>query len=383
MPHPPGAPLHIAIDASRVTVARRTGTEHYALHLIRALLALESPHRFTLYFRDTPAPGLLPEADRAGARVRCRVIPLRRLWTHVRFAAALWADRPDVTFVPAHTLPVIFPGRAVVTVHDLGYRHFPAAHRRAERLYLDLTTRFSARRARRILADSQATRDDLVSLYRIDPGRIVVVYPGVEGIMRADEQAIAAARARYGIPARYFLFLGTIQPRKNIRRLAEAFAQYIEMTGDADIALVLAGKPGWLIDPARDVLASLPEAVRGRIILTGYVADAEVSGLYSGALALIFPSLYEGFGFPVLEAMRCETPVLCANTSSLPELAGEAALLVDPLDVAAIAAGMARLAREPALRAELAARGRQQAAAFTWERAARAALQALEHAAHA
>lgn len=383
MPHLPGAPLHIAIDASRVTVARRTGTEHYALRLIRALVALESPHRFTLYFRDTPAPGLLPEADRVGGRARCRVIPLRRLWTHIRFAAALWADRPDVTFVPAHTLPIFFPGRAVVTVHDLGYRRFPEAHPRTERLYLDLTTRFSARRARRILADSQATRDDLTDLYRIDPGKIVIAYPGVEGISRADSEAIAAARTRYGIPACYFLFLGTIQPRKNIRRLAEAFARYIELTGDAEAALVLAGKPGWLIDPARDVLAALPEAVQGRIILAGYVADADVSGLYSGALALVFPSLYEGFGFPVLEAMRCETPVLCANTSSLPELAGDAALLVDPLDVAAMAAGMARLAREPALRAELAARGRQQAAAFTWERAARAALQTLERAAQA
>jgi glycosyltransferase involved in cell wall biosynthesis len=383
VPHLPGAPLHIAIDASRVTVARRTGTEHYALRLIRALVALESPHRFTLYFRDTPAPGLLPEADRVGGRARCRVIPLRRLWTHIRFAAALWADRPDVTFVPAHTLPIFFPGRAVVTVHDLGYRRFPEAHPRTERLYLDLTTRFSARRARRILADSQATRDDLTDLYRIDPGKIVIAYPGVEGISRADSEAIAAARTRYGIPACYFLFLGTIQPRKNIRRLAEAFARYIELTGDAEAALVLAGKPGWLIDPARDVLAALPEAVQGRIILAGYVADADVSGLYSGALALVFPSLYEGFGFPVLEAMRCETPVLCANTSSLPELAGDAALLVDPLDVAAMAAGMARLAREPALRAELAARGRQQAAAFTWERAARAALQTLERAAQA
>jgi glycosyltransferase involved in cell wall biosynthesis len=185
-------------------------------------------------------------------------------------------------------------------------------------------------------------------------------------------------RVKYGLPEKYLLFLGTLQPRKNIRRLAEAFALCAESSNAHDVALVLAGNPGWLMNLARDVLPALPDALQSRLITTGYVADEDVAALYSGALALIFPSLYEGFGFPVLEAMRCGTPVLCANTSSLPELAGDAALMVDPLDVQSIAAGMARLIAETALRADLIGRGYRQAAQFTWQQAAQSALSALE-----
>lgn len=371
--------MNIAIDASRTTIARRTGTENYALQLIRALLRLPAEHCYRLYFRDAPPPGLLPQpSDRV--IIQRRVLPARRLWTHFRFAAALWATRPDVTFVPAHTLPFVFPGRAVVTVHDLGYRFYPQAHRLKERLYLELTTRYSARRAARIIADSQATKRDLIGQYGVNAHRIDVIYPGVEGITRASEAQIAAARARYGLPERYVLFLGTLQPRKNIGRLCEAFARYLESSSDPGLALVLAGKPGWLLDIERDVLARLPGSVVERVKITGYIADEDVGPLYSGALALVFPSLYEGFGFPVLEAMRCGTPVLCANTSSLPELAGDAALLVDPLSVEDIAQGMARLLGDSTLRADLSARGYRQAEMFTWERAAQLALETLERA---
>jgi glycosyltransferase involved in cell wall biosynthesis len=366
--------LHIAIDASRATVAKRTGTENYALQLIKALLAVPSDHRFTLYFRDSPRPGLFSTYP----HVTYKIIPFRRAWTHLRFAAALWSDRPDLTFVPAHTLPFFFPGRAAVTVHDLGYRFFPAAHPIRERLYLDLTTRYSARRAACILADSLATKNDLVAQYHIDPAKIEVVYPGVEGLTRAAGSQIEAVRARYGLPQSYLIFLGTLQPRKNIRRLVEAFALCAQSN---DVGLVLAGKQGWLMNLARDVLPALPEALQSRLVATGYIADEDVAALYSGALALVFPSLYEGFGFPVLEAMRCGTPVLCANTSSLPELAGDAALLVDPLDVQAIAAGMARLIADAALRADLVERGYRQAARFTWQQAAESTLSALEKAA--
>src|SRR5258708_35793273 len=200
-----------------------------------------------------------------------------RLWTHVRFAAALWTDRPDVTFVPAHTLPIFFPGRAVATVHDLGYRFFPQAHPGFERRYLDFTTRYSARRATRILADSQATRDDLMAQYHIAADKIDVVYPGVEGLRRADGAQIAEARQKYHLPERYFLFLGTLQPRKNIGRLILAFARYCDLHPQSSESLVLAGKRGWLIWPQlRAALASLPDAQRAPVLCSGY---SEARGL--------------------------------------------------------------------------------------------------------
>jgi glycosyltransferase involved in cell wall biosynthesis len=159
--------------------------------------------------------------------------------------------------------------------------------------------------------------------------------------------------------------------------LCQAYAQWLASGGDSAVKLVLAGGAGWLLDLRRDVLAGLPEQVAERIVTTGYVIDDDVPALYSGALALVFPSLYEGFGFPVVEAMRCGTPVICANTSSLPELAGEAGLLVDPLSVSQIAGAMARVVAESRLRAELAERGYRQSVQFTWEAAARQVMAVL------
>ncbi len=361
--------MRLAIDASRTTVPRVTGTERYAVRLLQALIALDSGHEITLYFRDPPPPGLFAPRP----RVTQRVIPFARAWTHARFAAALRQDQPDVTFVPAHTLPLCFPGPGVVTVHDLGYRHFPDAHPARQRRYLDLTTRHSARRAAVVLADSGATAEDLALFYRTPPAKIRVVYPGVDAPPVGD---VAAVRAKYRLPQRYFLFLGTLQPRKNIAVIVQSYQRWRAAHPDDGAGLVLAGAKGWLYDDAW--AAGLPG-----VTLTGYVDDGDRGALYAGALALVFPSLYEGFGFPVVEAMHCGAPVIASNTSSLPELAGDAGLLVDPLDVNAIAAKLARLAASAELRAELAAKGRARAAQFTWERAASLALRALEDAAHA
>jgi glycosyltransferase involved in cell wall biosynthesis len=366
------APLRIAIDASRTTLRRRTGTENYALRLIRALLALETPHRYCLYFRDAPPAGLFP----AHAQGELRVIPWPRVWTHTRFALALWRDRPDVTFVPAHTLPLWFPGPAVVTVHDLGYVYFPDAHPPLARRYLDWSTRHSVRRATRIIADSLATSNDLAAHYGVSENRISLVYPGVDETLApvTDPRKLAAVRACYGLPERYLLFVGTLQPRKNIARIVQAYGCWRSSQLAPDVALVLAGQQGWLYDPG------WTSGVDG-VILPGYVDDADVAALYSGALALVFPTLQEGFGFPVLEAMRCGTPVITSATSSLPEVAGDAALLVNPRNTDEIAQAIVRVLTDQALRTDLVARGYRQAQQFTWRRAAEQTLHVLETAA--
>lgn len=362
--------LCIAVDASRTTVARSTGTEYYALALLRAVIAAnearQQPHTLHLFFRDAPSPDLFPHS----AHVRSHVIPFARLWTHLRFAAALWRLHPDLTFVPAHTLPFFFPGRAAVTVHDLGYCVFPQAHPAMQRRYLHLTTRYSAARAARILADSAATAEDLTRWYGTPSAKIRVVYPGVD----APPLNAVDVRAKYGLPARYFLFLGTLQPRKNIARIVQAYARWRAAHSQQEIGLVLAGGRGWLFDSA------WVEGVPG-VLLPGYVDEPDKGALIGGAEMLVFPSLYEGFGFPALEAMHCGTPVLTSRSSSLPELVGAAGLLVDPEDVEAIAAGMAQLTEDEALRARLVAQGRVQAARFTWEAAGQQALRALEEAA--
>ncbi len=365
--------LQIAIDASRITVSQRTGTENYALQLIRHLLRLNTQHHFHLYFRDQPAAGLLPLHHNWTPHV----IPWPRMWTHLRFASALWLQRPDVIFVPAHTLPRFFVGRAVVTIHDLGYLYFPEAHPPRERQYLDWSTRYSAKRATRVLADSEATRQDLIEHYHIPPDKIHVVYPSYDDRLQpvTDSTRIAAVRAKYGIEKDYFFFLGTLQPRKNIERLIRAF-QLFRAESKLEVALVLGGKKGWLFD---ETWLNGAEDVR----LIGYVADVDIAALYSGAVGFVFPSLYEGFGFPILEAMRCQVPVLCSHISSLPELGGDAVLYVDPMRTENIAEGLEKLALLSSVeRQAMIERGLQQLQKFKWEQTALQTLKHLEGAAN-
>ncbi len=368
----------IGIDASRATAGQRTGTEAYATFLIRALIpaATERGHTLRLYFNQPPPDGLFP--DRRG--VAQVIMPLRRLWTHARLGHELRRRPPDVFFTPAHVIPVGIRCPAVATVHDLGYEHFPEAHPRRQLAYLRWSTRHNARAGRRVIVDSYATRDDLIKFYGTASANIAVVYPGRDpDLTRVNDPAIiAAALARYAVQSPYLLYLGTLQPRKNLVRLVEAFvASGLHSEG---YALVLAGKPGWLAEPLLAAVRALPPAVREHIHLPGYIGETEKAALLSGATALVFPSLYEGFGFPVLEAQACGTPVLGSASSSLPEVAGDGALLVDPLDTEALTAGLRRLASDAALRETLIARGYANLARFTWEKAARQTLSVLESA---
>ena len=368
----------IGIDASRATITRRTGTETYSLHLIRALLRIGSAHRFRLYTNAAPADGLFGDAGES--RYEVRTMPFPRLWTHARLSAEMLARPPDVLFVPAHVLPLIHPRRSVVTVHDLGYLAYPEAHTPADRRYLAGSTRWNAREATAVLADSAATKADLVRACGIDGRKVHVVYLGRDETLAPvrDAARLAAVRERYGIAGRYLLYLGTLQPRKNLARALDAFSRIAGEGAAAGVQLVLAGKRGWLYD---DLFAQVGRlGLAERVLFPGYIPDEDLPALLSGALAFVFPSLYEGFGIPVLEAGACGVPVITSNTSSLPEVAGDAALLVDPHDVDAIAAAMLRLVEDDALRAELARRGQENVKRFSWEKCARETLAVLEEA---
>lgn len=364
MPLPDGS-WQLAIDASRATVAAKTGTEWYSLEIIRALATLTDRPALTLYTRATPSPEGLPVA----ADIATRVIQAPRLWTHVGLSAALLRDRPGALFVPAHVLPVWRPAASVVTIHDLGYLNEPEAHPRRARALLDATTRWNARVARAVIAISSQTRDDLVRHYGVDRRKIHVVHSGVDHgrFRRLPAAEVASRLASLGITSPYLLFLSTVQPRKNVVRLVEAF----EALPDTAPALVIAGRSGWLSAPIEQRIAASPAA--GRIHRLGHVPDDLTPALYNGAQAFVLPSLYEGFGMGVLEAMACGCPVVTSDRSSLPEVAGGAAILVDPTDADAIRAGVERTLA-PSTRAALVEAGARRAADFSWERAARETL---------
>ncbi|MFN8455524.1 MAG: glycosyltransferase family 1 protein [Anaerolineae bacterium] len=369
----PPSSFILGVDASRAARAHRTGTETYALQLSQALAQLASPaFGLRLYTPHPPQHANWP----ASPYTETRVIPWPRLWTHVRLAAELRLHPPSALFVPAHVLPLYCPVPALVTIHDLGYRHYPEAHRPFDRWYLEWTTRRHTRVARHLIADSQATKADLIHFYGANPERITVVYLGRDETLQrvVDPHGLAAAKAKYQIEGDYLLYLGTLQPRKNLLRLVEAFANlanlpgFENMEGFASLKLVIAGSKGWLYEEIFARVQAL--GLGGRVLFPGFIAAEDKASLLSGALAYVFPSLYEGFGLPVLEAMACGTPVLTSHTSSLPEVAGEAALLVDPHNTAQITQGLSQLISQPDLRRHLVERGYRQIQQFSWAKAA-------------
>lgn len=347
------------------------GIGRYTRELVAALARHDTETPYRLFVTGVRRK-LLPPLP--GANFVWRTTPISPRWL-----ARVWGRArvplPVETFTGAvrlyHATDFVLPPtlpttRTLLTVHDLSFVRVPESAQPSLKRYLDAVVPRSVRRADHVLADSQATKDDLIALYGTPPEKITVLLSGVDArFRRADDPGV---RAKYGIHPRPYLFaVGTVQPRKNYRRLIQALAR-LRAQGH-DIGLVIAGGRGWLEDP---IYAAIGEAgMTDFVHFIGFADDADLPALYSGAAACALPSLYEGFGLPVLEAMACGTPVLTSNVSSLPEVAGDAALTVNPTDLDAITAGLARLLNDMTLRETLVARGLQQAARFTWERAAR------------
>ncbi|HLA43492.1 MAG TPA: glycosyltransferase family 1 protein, partial [Aggregatilineales bacterium] len=347
--------------------------------LVRELvaeLAREDPQtRYKLFVAGAKSDSLPPVPGSNFQWYPTRVTPLwfSRLWyrAQVYLPVEFFIGRVKLFHAPDFTLPPTLPGtKTLLTVHDLSYVRAPETATPFLRRYLDRVVPRSVRRADHVLADSQATKDDLVSLYETTPEKVTVLLSGVESrFKRIDSPGILRQmREKYHIPDHPYIFsIGTVQPRKNYTRLIEA----LHLLGDdlSHVNLVIAGGKGWLDAPIYQSVKNLNMSERVHFI--GFVDDEDVPALYSGAILTGYPSLYEGFGFPIVESMACGTPVLTSTVSSMPEVAGNAAIMVDPYDVNAIAQGLRRLLTEQSLRETLITDGYQQAAQFTWKKAAR------------
>jgi glycosyltransferase involved in cell wall biosynthesis len=375
----------IGIDASRALRSRPTGTERYSREIICHLLQLSAAkrHRWRLYVDQAPDAGTFP-AQTAGtphSNLEVQVLPWRRMWSHRALGQEVVRRPPDVLFVPSHVIPYVpIPSRlpaSVVTVHDLGYHDFPESHTVRQRLYLTWSTRWSVAVAARVIAVSYATAADIRRHYGAREDKIRVIHEAAPVWQAPSAEAVRATRSRYGLHRPYALYVGTIQPRKNVARLIQAYttlAQAHTLTWD----LALAGGAGWLSEPIFNLVRTSRFA--DRIHLTGYFPEEELPSLLAGAAFFCYPSLSEGFGLPVLEAQSAGVPVMTANSSSLPEVAGDAALLVDPTDVDAIAAAMLQLSQDDALCRKLIAAGFENVKRFSWEKAAQETLTVLEEA---
>lgn len=357
----------IGFDGSRAFITNKTGTENYSYQLISRLIKIDRTNTYKIFLRPQNAR---PEGDWPD-NFQFITIPYPRLWTQIGLARETFNQPMDVLFVPSHTIPLIHkPGlKTVITVHDLGAEYLPKTHQLKQRLYLNLMTHHQLKSATHIIAVSKATKEDLIKRVKIAPEKISVIYEGFDQkIFRPIKNDIVRDTLKDLdlVPGEYFLFVGTIQPRKNLARLIKAYAQALANNNQLPL-LALAGGKGWLSDE----IYALPKklGIENRVKFLGYVPDEKLPALYTGAKALLFPSLFEGFGLPIIEAMACGCPVLTSNTSSMPEVAGDAAILVDPYSIDAITKGIEKITRLSEQK-DLVKKGLQQAGKFSWEKAA-------------
>jgi glycosyltransferase involved in cell wall biosynthesis len=277
-----------------------------------------------------------------------------------------------------NVLPLASSLPGVVTVHDLAFVRTPEKLPPLKRFYLTQLCAASVARAQRVIAVSRQTAADVIDCLHVDPAKVRVVHNGVAAHFTPGDPAAAARfRAEHNLAERFVLYLGTLEPRKNLERLVRAFARWRQADPDAaDVKLVLAGGKGWYFDTIFQTVAAL--GLAGDVVFPGYVPAAELPDWYRAATVFVYPSLFEGFGLPVLEAMACGTPVVCSSRSSLPEVAGSAALMVDPDDSTQTAAAIVRVLEDAQLAAKLHEKGMRQAAQFTWTRTAATTLKAYE-----
>ncbi|HEX7976006.1 MAG TPA: glycosyltransferase family 1 protein [Anaerolineales bacterium] len=373
--------MNICLDAS-AAVHGRAGLGRYAQELAAALLQVDPQDRFAAFYNDAAraqpvAPfDRLPSITSRSGNKAWRMSVLLAHYFH--FSQDRSFPGVDVFHAADHLLPRFSRVRSVFTLNDLTYRLVPQAHQGWNRRFLSLMMGRFLQAADVVIAISESTRQDAARLYNIDPARIEVVYDGVSPRFHpAAQEDREAVRQKYGLPGHFILYVGMIEPRKNLVTLLRAYRKLRDEK--LEQRLVIAGKRGWLAEGFFRALAGLD--LENDVLLPGFIAEQDLPALYSAADVFAYPSLYEGFGLPVLEAMACGAPVVCSNSSSLPELAGEAALMVDPADAAGLAQALAQAATDRALRLRMKARGLEQARPFTWERTARLTVEAYRRAA--
>jgi glycosyltransferase involved in cell wall biosynthesis len=371
--------MHIAIDAHSIG-AQLAGNETYAVNLITALAEIDQSNRYTLYVtRQSAVERFTNRWPNFQVKRTLPHTPLVRI--PVTLSVELRKNRVDVLHVQ-YTAPPRTPCPLVATIHDLSFEHLPETFKRRSRAQLRLTVRRTAKKAAQILTLSEFSRRDIIETYALDPERVFVTPPAAASHFArvTNETELRRIRTSYGIQRDYILALGSIQPRKNLVRLIKAYEGLRRALNSTEQLpqLVLAGKRGWL--EAETMRAAEQSEARDDIIFIGYVPDTDLAAVYSGALCFAYPSYFEGFGLPILEAMQCGTPVIAGNRTSLPAVAGDAALLVDPFDVGAIGNALAQIIKNADYRAQLRVKGVERAARFSWRKTAQLTLQAYERA---
>ena len=377
--------MRIGIDG-RPLERERTGVARYLLGLLRMWAKEHRAHEYYLYFEhEVPTDPILDEAcftKRLPARLPLLRQNIRQLlWEQTILPLAARRDRVDLLFSPGYTLPALFGGPAAVTIHDVSYEAHPEWSRMAQRWRLRTFSRLAARRARVVLTDSEFSKQELLKYYRLPASKIRVVplaandFPGPHPAGEAGEYV----KDRFGLNENYLIFVGSIFPRRCIRTLLEAFESALKDGGPASLVLVGADCLRLSFELPHAIEALNLRLGRRAVLHLPRVEDSDLQCLYKGATAFVFLSEYEGFGLTALEAMACGTPVISARTSSIPEVVGEAALLVcDPTDAVQVSQAILAVSGDAERRDHMIRMGLEQATRFSWRRCAEDTLRVLE-----
>jgi len=361
--------MKLGIDASRAFGRKRTGTEEYSYQIIKHLAKMKIDSQVVLYLRKKDLKNIdfdLPN------NFKLKIISPSRFWTQIGLASEMMINKPDILFIPSYTVPQIHSRKTTVTIHGLEYRYFPECYSLKERFILELNTQFSIKWASKIIVPSESTKKDLIKFYKVIPDKIKVVYHGI-GITN-HESRITNRDKNFNS-----LFIGRLEKRKNLVNLIKAFELFKNniQYPISNIQLILAGKNGLGFSMIKREIQKSPYGKD--IVLKDYISEKEKSELYKNADLFILPSFYEGFGLPILEAMSYGIPVICSNTSSLPEVAGGAALLINPNNPKEIAEAMNKVFSDDALRKKMIEKGFENIKKFSWKKCARETMEILLH----
>ena len=384
--------MKIGIEATSAAELKKAGVGYYTLNLLRALSRMQTnEHICTVYLRsDWPSEAESPLTDlppEQAGRWRTRIMQCPALWAQLRLPLELRQHRQDVYFFPTSVLPLLYqPANSVITIHDVAFLFFPEYFSPALRYWLTLATKIGLARAGKIITVSEATRQDVLTYYDVPPEKVVTIHHGVQSRFRQLDDtfkpAIEQTKRSYGIQQPYILCIGTLQRRKNIPRLLQAFYM-LKQKYHIPHQLVLIGQRYHDL-PEHEISETIQRLTLNQdVIWPGYIGAEDMPLLLNGAELFVLPSLYEGFGMPLVEAMACGVPVACSNTSSLPEVVGDAGMLFDPDDVDSIASTLHQLVTQKRLLDALQHKGLQRAQKFSWDTCARKTLNVLEEARHA
>ncbi len=364
----------IGIDASRAVKDQKTGTEHYSEKIIYHISKIDTKNDYILYAPNMPTSGLLLDLPK---NFTWKIMPFPRLWSQIRLSweIILGKPKPDVVFEPAHTIPIFHHKNTIVTLHDLGFKYYPELYTRFERFYHNWCMDFSAKRAKRIITPSEATKKDIIKFYHTNPEKISVIYHGYNKNLY-NQKTTNHKPKNINQNSPYIFFVGRLEEKKNLENLVEAYS-ILRQNESIKHKLILAGKPGYHYEEIKAKIQSFKPEIKNDIIETGYVSEKDLAEYMRNASVLFFPSCFEGFGLPVLEAFASGVPVVASNTTSIPEIAKNAAILVDPRKPIRMAEELSRIIKNPDIKDKLIAQGLKRAQEFSWEKSAQQHLDAI------